>query len=304
MVWKPQAVLLGDSRLVRAGSWRRLDDTQACTILDVSSDELTQFLQDPLCLLVPEPVLHLICAGAWQALVVASHWLMGTGRSGRSGFIAKLGIPGYPDPAWLKSIGKSGRKQGAHRPMKFRPQDAAEIASRLRTFAPAIIDAELAKDENAPIVFELEQMVSRLNALGDVGIRPCDLTEERKCIDPHKLLQSFCAAMGLKHRSHLRQLVLKAIAGMSGCPELHEMDLSNMKLPAGATLSRAQVKIDAALCCHWASKLRSHDGPIFVFADASPQVGVDWLLSTVILIENSALEARAKQNIEICFFNL
>jgi hypothetical protein len=51
----------------------------------------------------------------------------------------------------------------------------------------------------------------------------------------------------------------------------------------------AKVVVDAALCTWWQSALAQHDGPIYLWADSSPQAGADWLLSIAMLIRGDDL---------------
>ena len=41
---------------------------------------------------------------------------------------------------------------------------------------------------------------------------------------------------------------------------------------------------------HLVKLLRKHQGPIYIFADSSPQVGVDWFMSILQLIQDDDLQ--------------
>ena len=64
-------------------------------------------------------------------------------------------------------------------------------------------------------------------------------------------------------------------------------------LPSGPTLSRAQVLLDAGLCCYTQTQFASQDCLLYLLADSSPQAGSDYLLSTALMIARDDLEACA-----------
>ena len=78
-LWGPNApVQLGGSRMQAAGTTRALTEEQACDALGVTVDEWTEFLKRPLCMLLPDPILHLIAAGAWPTVLACASWLYST----------------------------------------------------------------------------------------------------------------------------------------------------------------------------------------------------------------------------------
>ena len=70
---------------------------------------------------------------------------------------------------------------------------------------------------------------------------------------------------------------------------------SQKQVDDAGTVSRSQIFIDGdgAICKFWSQFLAQNgcfdDGPIYVWADASPQLGTDWLLSVMLLIQASEL---------------
>ncbi|OLP77241.1 hypothetical protein AK812_SmicGene42716 [Symbiodinium microadriaticum] len=65
-------------------------------------------------------------------------------------------------------------------------------------------------------------------------------------------------------------------------------------LPSGSVLSRRQLVVDCAFACFWRQLLADHDGCLYLWADSSPQGGVDWLLSIIVLIKRENLEEVAE----------
>ena len=79
----------------------------------------------------------------------------------------------------------------------------------------------------------------------------------------------------------VRSALAAAFPGMD--PDLR------MEIPSGPALSRKQLTVDAAYSCYWSTLLQEHDVPVYVWADSSPQGGVDWLLSIACLIKRQDL---------------
>ena len=101
-------------------------------------------------------------------------------------------------------------------------------------------------------------------------------------------MNAMLAAMNLKNRSQLRDTLEEGLASIDTSISLN---VTGARITSGSTISRKQLIVDAALCCHWRQLLQAHDGPIYVFADSSPQAGTDWLLSILTLIKARDLEA-------------
>ena len=66
--------------------------------------------------------------------------------------------------------------------------------------------------------------------------------------------------------------------------EVKNMAQQNRGKVAGDMLSRVQVKVDAVLCCCVKDEFAEDNGPLYLWADSSPQHGVDWFLSTIMYI--------------------
>ncbi len=63
---------------------------------------------------------------------------------------------------------------------------------------------------------------------------------------------------------------------------------------SGSSLSKNQLYIDAMLCSYWRERFASDSGPVYIWADSSPQAGANWLLSMVLSIRADELQETAK----------
>jgi hypothetical protein len=68
----------------------------------------------------------------------------------------------------------------------------------------------------------------------------------------------------------------------------------NLRVPSGSTLSKNQLYIDAMLCRYWRERFAADSGPLYIWADSSPQAGANWLLSMVLSIRSDQLLETAK----------
>ena len=89
------------------------------------------------------------------------------------------------------------------------------------------------------------------------------------------------AAARLRNRSNLRDVVQhcqQALREFIGEETTEPFQLRGCSAPS---ISRRQLWIDASFCLHIRDALSLDTGPLYVWADSSPQVSVDWLLSVV-----------------------
>ena len=63
---------------------------------------------------------------------------------------------------------------------------------------------------------------------------------------------------------------------------------------SGSSLSKNQLYIDAAFCSYWRERYAFESGPVYIWADSSPQAGANWLLSMVLSIRADVLQETAK----------
>ena len=108
-------------------------------------------------------------------------------------------------------------------------------------------------------------------------------------------LRNFSLAFGLRNRHLLRSTVAKSLAiaypTLSGGELAQMVERCNTVHPT--TMSRSQVLIDACLCTWWKDEFARDSGPVFAWADSSPQRGHDWFVSLLLVIKSSDLKACA-----------
>ena len=125
------------------------------------------------------------------------------------------------------------------------------------------------------------------------GFHSAARTQDRaKDLEHHPIFPALFAAAKLRDRGKLMQ-VFKLSSDT-----LLSADLSttvkkaadhNKRLVAPDRISRSLLQVDATLCCLMKQSLASSGGPLYLWADSSPQHGTDWLLSTLLSIDREAL---------------
>jgi hypothetical protein len=61
-----------------------------------------------------------------------------------------------------------------------------------------------------------------------------------------------------------------------------------------STMTKNQFYVDAMLCTYWRGLFSNDSGPLYIWADSSPQAGANWLLSMMLVIKDDALLLCAK----------
>jgi len=161
---------------------------------------------------------------------------------------------------------------------------ASELAARVRRWAPAIL-AAAGPDEHSQAVLELEDTVSRLDHFSKP---PRNL---KSSYDLHTLVTTLMTAALVRNKSDMKNVILRSLeaAVLEHSRSYLKELVAQVRVPSSATLSRHQLRIDAALCCLWQQRLLGTGNVLYVWADSSPQAGVDWLLSIVQIIPSTSL---------------
>ena len=102
---------------------------------------------------------------------------------------------------------------------------------------------------------------------------------------------ALCAAMGVRRRADLCRVACMAAGAVLPESQIDTIQsLFKVHSMGGSMLSKRQINVDSAFCLmmkrHWVCQ---NGGPIYLWADSSPQAGVDWLLSTSLFIDGSNL---------------
>ena len=160
--------------------------------------------------------------------------------------------------------------------------DAGVLATNLKMWSQNILATTSSEDDAASLKLALEEAVLKLETFrGSRLVSSSDTAYQHETI-----VAALCSSMKLRRRSDLAPLLRDAIASMF--PHL-DLDGDN-RIPSGPTLSRKQLLVDAVYSCYWRDLLQQHRGPMYVWADASPQGGFDWFLSILSLVKQEDLQ--------------
>ena len=255
-------------------------------VLGIENRLWDDFCRKPLCLSMPYAIVELIGRGSWSKVLMRASWANRKSVA-LSHFTELLG---FPPNDWVDSLRRSDRLGSFAPPpaLSFGAAQASKIAETLRSFAPLALDNLQDDDDRAGQQFELEQMVCQLDSLVTSAKPPPPLQR----VDANLLVSSLAGAMHLKDRSRLRAVVRSVFT--AAFPECEADEAAWSRLPSGPTLSRSQMLLDAALCCYMRKQFLELRASIFMLADASPQAGHDYLLSTCLMINHATLERCAE----------
>ena len=247
-----------------------LDEAGLLRALQVSADELRAFFNQPVCFVVHPVILELIRRSAWSTLMLCAKW--------REPLAERL-LPGWRDAMRAADLVKK------HVPVPsvgLSQTDAGVLATNLKMWSQNILATTSSEDDAASLKLALEEAVLKLETFrGSRLVSSSDTAYQHETI-----VAALCSSMKLRRRSDLAPLLRDAIASMF--PHL-DLDGDN-RIPSGPTLSRKQLLVDAAYSCYWRDLLQQHRGPMYVWADASPQGGFDWFLSILSLVKQEDLQ--------------
>ena len=245
---------------------------------------------------VPEFVVRLIAADRWHCLLRTLaidvrrktrtvHWSLG------SAIMSRIAWPaGHHE--WILSLSKSNpTKVGtrAKRPrLAFREQDASNLASNLRQWAPDIL-APLDSDSALDTRLALEEYVVRLESMATPAPTTRQKQQKSKTLKSdqlelhegvHPIFYAMFAASRIKNRSQLKQVVeLGSKAYVPAHLHSHIQKWLSAEKFSGPALSRAQIHFDAVICritCNTLSKEHGQPGRC-VIAVWRCGLGLRWL---------------------------
>lgn len=255
--------------------------------LGVCQLEFEDFLRKPFCLRVPLVPLAFILKGAWSHLVLrgrvfAARWAY---EADAKCFQQLLS---FPSDAWVAL--HAGRKLAAPAALPaltFQAQNAEALAHFIRTWAPAILE-RAGPDQSSELSLFLEEHVLRLDDMVEKAQRQWERSmgfAQPSAADAESLFGNLCAAMHLRNRGKLAETLSLALNTSRQAAEDQPHTYS------AATLSKSQLLADCALSAVWADFFRKdHLGPIYLWADSSPQGGFDWFLSMARIIRADRLQ--------------
>ena len=260
-----------------------LDKPAALQALGVSGQDLEHFIREPVCLAIPSAVLALIKRGAWRNLILLGTWHHKKRGKAYLRFATELDLP-----AWHLQLKQSNllRLDVPKPSLGFPAASALDLAKSLQIWAPAILASHPEVHDGVQTNIFLEDIILRLQSYAShQGAASISQHPRSKKLDHDKVVKALCVSMKLRNKSELTSALSMAIdavfPGMS-----RDVPIS---MPSGPSLSRKQILVDAAYCCFWRDVLAKQEGPIYLWCDASPQGGVEWLLSIINCIEKADL---------------
>ena len=262
-----------------------LDGAGLAATLQVSEAAVQGFFANPVCLAVPPPVLQLVKKGQWRSFLMHLKWHSRKRGAGYEAFAANLALSSLHREFLQRGVLNSYVPVPS---LEFRTADAMRLARFLKNSACDILAPHSLDDDTFQATqLSLEEAVLKLETFAGVWQAKSAIPHARHNQHSHdKIVKALCACLNLRSKADLGATVCMALDALF--PGLSD-DLK-AKLPSGSSLSRKQIFVDSAFCCHWREILAKHRGPIYVWADSSPQGGVDWLLSIIRIIKQEQLE--------------
>ena len=169
----------------------------------------------------------------------------------------------------------------------FEPKHAQQLLALLRESAPSLL-SNVDDEQALGKTMQLEDLATRLMSYG--GMRSANLLVVRSRRVTN-LLRAYILASRLRNKSTLRKVMVECFALAEVDEEQQNQWLQDsLKGTSAASLSRSQVFVDAALMRMAGLRYAGNCGPIYIWADSSPQHGTDWFLSLVATIHEADLD--------------
>ena len=178
--------------------------------------------------------------------------------------------------------------------LHFEGPQSERLVTFLRQWSGRILQ-QVGGEERQNCRLQLEDAVLRLDQIvkrseyrkthGEVGQGQGHRGPDRS---HESLLNALCASMYLRDRGKLAETLDRTIKSLPGGGGLVK---GLGPLADAPTISRSQISIDAALCCYFRQVFESDAWLLFLFADSSPQGGLDWLMSMCRMIKLQDLRA-------------
>ena len=282
-------------RVVASSTWPigfRVDPDNVRDVLGlVDNKSWEDMSQSRPCLFQLDSVCRLLAAGKWQSIMrFTDMYLSVTKRAQRlqqkrqnadECFFRSLS---WPSAEWKRVAAA----RMLHPPTKlcFECNHARDLAAAMRRWAPAIL-AQESEDQIDETKGFIEEMLLRLDTVSAPAHSKYD--------DCDPVFPAMFAASRCKDRKRVKEVVSYAaqVVWPKHVGESVNEALHSMRVLRADVLSREQIFLDATLCCISAEDLGKDDGPLFFWADASPQHGTDWWLSTLMWIPDAVLHDAA-----------
>lgn len=190
--------------------------------------------------------------------------------------------------AWLLALRNSGKMRdhvsADTSKLQLTPEFANTRATELRRLHPEV-HKRGNPEEQMNLKLFLEEACLRLRSFASIGGGGSSFANQK--VQPDAVVKALLAAMNLRNRAQLGETF--NLAFQSLFPGHSAIPTNDFKVLSAATLSQKQIEVDSSYCCFWRDRFESHKGPIYVYADSSPQAGSDYLLSIVTLIDDCKL---------------
>ena len=242
---------------------------------------------------LPQAIAYLVGQDQWSSIVACEAW----DRRHRRVSIGKVvrEQTAWPPHEWLDTLRQNDQIGAiARRPdLPFEPRHADSLRRLLLRCSPTLLEVA-ARDggDESDAKFMLEECALRLEAhAGLVEAYVPEAKADADRIKADKICRNHAAVVLLRDRGSLFERLkncllcglplAKRIAGLKLLDHVHCRDQGSS--------SRDQIKIDTAYCAYWKKVCAADSGPIYLWADSSPQLGTDWLLSTALWIRDENL---------------
>ena len=257
---------------------------------------------------VPAVQLSLIIAGHWHTLLCRYSWAAQRGVVGQVLRELLATWPGWPDHKWVERLHAQQAMMSLVPRRSLRPLQshaALAVATQIRAYATEML--QKCSGEEFHLSSYLGDVLHHLDVKS--GMVPDSILSHdwlakssKKRWSASALAQAIAVCMHLRNRHDIRHLVAKALVLVSGegLGTVSSM-LDVTRIPSATVLCRAQLRMDAAWCCYWRQRLArgGEQGPLYLWADSSPQGGQDYLLSTLMGIDASELIPAFRSSLQL-----
>ena len=238
-------------------------------------------------LYIPQPVAGLILQGAWSTTMALARWSSFKRKHGIVDFRKPLEWPGQQD---LHTLFQQGRATDlGPQVVDLDQQLLRKWACQLRQWAPRILgqNGEGDRDNLANMISQMEGLASSFE--GAV----CDAQDDPTV----KLIQTLRLAFDLRDRNNLKRVIKRAVDVLVP-GSVKDMLLQRLKTFGGrfgrvfskSKISRSQFILDVAIMVHRRGELQTQPSIHIWLADASPQLGRDFLCIRSVSIPVVSLE--------------
>eukprot|EP00971_Amphidinium_carterae_P328124 6459847-Amphidinium_carterae.1 len=252
-----------------------LDDLRE--LWGVSTSDWAAFKDKPLVLVEPHVLAALIATDCWSCIltraVSLNRWRLAPD------VLARFRRMEHPPRTWLESVPAHEHVSGQSLQRQFSSSIACNIADLLRKHSGVILQSSAA-ESSEDVHWQLNEMLLALDTFHDQtelgfirteiwyarfltflclpheeNIQPMRLSK-----DTERVLRALFAAMKLRRRRQLREVVSNSLTLVTAGVDIASMVQASQQLPSGSALFRCQLFCDAAYCGYMATWLARQTG--------------------------------------------